>query len=91
MRVEKVVLDLFLFITGFPSKSISRSILLNKFLQFILSDFPKNLLGDSLKQCDVDNKNALNNCLFQIVEDIKPFMTTGETFPSCSSLIYFFF
>jgi len=33
--------------------------------------------GDSLKKCDVDNPVALNNCLFQIVEDLRPFMPTG--------------
>lgn len=33
--------------------------------------------GDSLKQCDTSDKNALNSCLFRIVEDIKPLMPTG--------------
>jgi hypothetical protein len=33
--------------------------------------------GDSLKQCDVSNKDALNRCLFQIVEDLRPLMPTG--------------
>lgn len=35
-------------------------------------------VGDSLKQCDANNQNALNACLFQIVEDLRPFMPTGE-------------
>ncbi|XP_046648871.1 protein takeout-like [Daphnia pulicaria] len=33
--------------------------------------------GDSLKQCDSNNRNALNTCLFKIVEDLRPFMPTG--------------
>lgn len=34
--------------------------------------------GDSLKQCDANDQNALNTCLFQIVEDLRPFMPTGD-------------
>lgn len=36
--------------------------------------------GDSLKQCDSNNRNALNTCLFKIVEDLRPFMPTGKTY-----------
>lgn len=36
--------------------------------------------GDSLKQCDANDQNALNTCLFQIVEDLRPFMPTGDQF-----------
>lgn len=43
-----------------------------------LSNLLKFYIGDSLKQCDADNQNALNTCLFQIVEDLRPFMPTGK-------------
>jgi len=33
--------------------------------------------GDSLRQCNVDDRAALDRCLFQIVEDLRPFMPTG--------------
>lgn len=33
--------------------------------------------GDSLKQCNADDKAALDSCLFKIVEDLRPFMPTG--------------
>jgi len=33
--------------------------------------------GDSLRQCNVSDRSALDRCLFQITEDLRPFMPTG--------------